>query len=67
MIADDLKERATAFGEEAKVQGAAAYDQARQQVRTLREDGTEYVRQNPRHSILAAVCAGFVAGLLIRR
>ncbi|MGB8170267.1 MAG: hypothetical protein WCF18_22385 [Chthoniobacteraceae bacterium] len=66
-MADDLKARAATLGEEAKAQAGVAYDQARQRVRTLREDGEEYVRQNPRESLLAAVCAGFVAGLLIRR
>ena len=66
-LADDLKARAAAVGEEARAQAEVAYDQARQRVRTLREDGEEYVRQNPRESLIAALCAGFVAGLLIRR
>lgn len=66
-VADDLKARAGVVGEEAKAQAAVAYDQARQRARTLREDGEQYVRQNPRESLLAALCAGFVAGLLIRR
>lgn len=66
-VAEDLKEKAAALGEEAKAQAAVAYDHARQRARSLREDGEEYVRQNPRESLLAAVCAGFVAGLLIRR
>lgn len=66
-VADDLRAKAAAVGAEAKAQATVAYDQTRQRVRTLREDGEEYVRQNPRESLLAAVCAGFVAGLLIRR
>ena len=66
-MADDLKATAATLGEEARAQAGVAYDQARQRVRSLREDGEEYVRQNPRESLMAAVCAGFVAGLLIRR
>lgn len=37
------------------------------QVRKLRADGEEYVRQNPRECLLGALAAGFVTGLLIRR
>ena len=66
-VADDLKARAAALGGEARAQAEAAYGQARQRARSLRGDGENYVRQNPRESLLAAVCAGFVAGLLIRR
>ena len=62
-----LKEKATAIGEDAKVKATAAYDTARKSARNLLEDGTEYVRHNPRQSLLAAICAGFVAGLMIRR
>ena len=64
---DDMKAKGTAAAEEVKAQAGVAYDQARQRVRTLREDGEEYVRQNPRETLVAALCAGFVAGLLIRR
>ena len=66
-LKDAFKDKAAAVGEEVKAQAAAAYDTARQRTRTLLEEGSEYVRQNPRQSLLAAVCAGFVAGLLIRR
>lgn len=66
-VAADMKAKATAAAEEVKTQASAAYDQARQQARGLFSDGEEYVRQNPRESILAALCAGFVAGMLIRR
>lgn len=63
---EDVKEKGAAAAEEVKAQAGVAYDQARQRVRTLREDGEEYVRHNPRESLVAALCAGFVAGLLIR-
>lgn len=67
-VADDLKHRATEFGEDIKTQGAAAYDETRQRVRGLWEDGEEYVRAHPRESVLVAIAVGFVAGIsLLRR
>ena len=66
-LADEVKAKASALGEEAKAQATAAYGQARRRARTLQEDGEEYVRHNPRESLLVALCAGFAAGLLIRR
>lgn len=65
-VAEDLKARASAVADEAKAQAAEVYDQARVRARSLRTEGEEYVRQNPRESLLVALCAGFVAGLLIR-
>ena len=64
---EDIKAKGSAAAEEMKAQAGVAYDEARKRARTLREDGEEYVRQNPRETLVAAVCAGFVAGLLIRR
>ena len=66
-FADEVRAKLGNAAEEVRAQAGVAYDEARQRVRTLREDGEEYVRQNPRETLLAAVCAGFVAGLLIRR
>ena len=64
---DDVKTKGAAAVEQVKGQAAAAYEGARKQARSLREDGEEYVRQNPRECLIGAVCAGFVAGLLMRR
>lgn len=66
-VAGDVKAKASAAAEQAKAQAAVAYDQARDRARGLFSEGEDYVRHNPRESILAALCAGFVAGLLIRR
>ena len=66
-MAGELKHKAAAMGDEAKAQASAAYDQARQRARALREDGEDYVRKNPRESLVAALCAGFVAGWIIWR
>ena len=66
-LTDAFKVKAAAVGEEAKAQAAAAFDNARQRASTLLDEGCEYVRENPRQSLLAALCAGFVAGLMLRR
>ena len=66
-VVEDLKQRATVLGEDAKAKGAAAYDEARQRARGLLDEGEQYVRANPRESILAAVVAGFVAGIVVFR
>ncbi len=65
-LADDVRAKASAAATEVKAQAEVAYDQARQRARGLREDGEEYVRQNPRESVVAALFAGFIVGLLIR-
>jgi ElaB/YqjD/DUF883 family membrane-anchored ribosome-binding protein len=64
---EDVKAKGAAVAEDVKAQAGVAYEEARKRARTLREDAEEYVRQNPRESLVAALCAGFVAGLLIRR
>ena len=64
---EDAKARASAAADEVKAQAAAAYDQARERARGYFSDGEQYVRHNPREALLAAVVAGFFAGLLIRR
>ena len=66
VIADEVRAKATAAAGEVKAQAGVAYDQARERARSLREDGEEYVRQNPRECVVAALCAGFIVGLLIR-
>jgi ElaB/YqjD/DUF883 family membrane-anchored ribosome-binding protein len=65
-IAGEVRARASAAATDVKAQAGVAYEQARQRARSLQEDGEEYVRQNPRESLVAALFAGFVVGLLIR-
>lgn len=65
-IAGEVRARASAAATDVKAQAGVAYDQARERARSLQEDGEEYVRQNPRESLVAALLAGFVVGLLIR-
>jgi uncharacterized protein YjbJ (UPF0337 family) len=65
-LVDDVRAKAAVAASEVKSQAGVAYDQARQQARGFWQDGEEYVRQNPRESIVTALFAGFIAGLLIR-
>jgi uncharacterized protein YjbJ (UPF0337 family) len=67
VVMDDLKQKAVAVGEEAKVQGAVAYDAAQQRARGILTDGEEYIRANPRDSLVAALAAGFFAGIILLR
>ena len=64
---DHAKAAGAAAVDEVKAQAGAAYVGARRQVRSLHDEGEEFVRANPRQSLVAALCAGFVIGLLIRR
>lgn len=66
-IAGDVRAAASAKADELKAQAGEVYDQARRRVTTLRGDGEEYIRHNPREALITALAAGFVVGLLIRR
>ena len=50
-----------------KAKAGVAYDKAREQARSAWGEGEEYIRRNPRESLVSALVAGFVVGLLIRR
>ena len=43
-----------------------ALDEAKQHVRTLREDGEDYVRENPMKAVFTALGVGFILGLIFR-
>lgn len=64
---EEVKARGAAAAEEVKEKAGVALKEAGKRIRTWRKDGEEYVRHNPREVLVAALCAGFVAGLLIRR
>ncbi len=66
-VADDVREAAAAKADELRMQANEAYKNARLRAYSLREDGEEYVRHNPREALLTAFAAGFVLGLLWRR
>lgn len=68
---DDAKQKAGHYMDEAKTVASQKADQmmteAKTRVRTLHEDVEEQVRLKPRQSLLTALAAGFVLGLMLRR
>lgn len=44
-----------------------AYGEASARARTMREEGEQYVRENPMRAVLTALGVGFVIGLIFRR
>ena len=65
--AQELRDRAGDRAQELRAQAETAYSEARERAQSLRQDGEQYVRENPTKAILTAVAAGFVLGLIIRR
>jgi ElaB/YqjD/DUF883 family membrane-anchored ribosome-binding protein len=65
--AADLKEATTATAEDYRDKAAQAWDDAKVRVRTLREDGEDYVRENPMRAVFATLGIGFVLGWIFRR
>lgn len=65
--ADDLKSAATSMAEDYRDKATQAWDDAKVRVRTLQEDGEDYVRENPMRAIATALGVGFVLGLIFRR
>jgi ElaB/YqjD/DUF883 family membrane-anchored ribosome-binding protein len=65
--ATDLKEATTAMAEDYRDKAAQAWDDAKVRVGTLREDGEDYVRENPMRAVFATLGIGFVLGWIFRR
>ncbi len=65
--AEDLKSAATTMAEDYRDKATQAWDDARVRVRTLQEDGEDYVRENPMKAVMTALGIGFVLGLIFRR
>lgn len=65
--AADLGSAAHAASEEYRGKAEKAWDDAKDRVRTFREDADQYVRENPTKAIMTALTIGFVLGLIIRR
>ena len=65
--AEDLKSAATTMAEDYRDKATQAWDDAKVRVRTLQEDGEDYVRENPMKAVVTALGIGFVLGLIFRR
>jgi ElaB/YqjD/DUF883 family membrane-anchored ribosome-binding protein len=60
------RERAGEFYEHARDQAEDLYESAKVRVRTLGDDGIEFVRDNPVKTVLTALAAGFILGFAVR-
>jgi ElaB/YqjD/DUF883 family membrane-anchored ribosome-binding protein len=49
------------------IAGERTWDDARDRVRTFREDANQIVRENPTKAVFTALGIGFVLGLIFRR
>ncbi|SRR5581483_6450504 len=65
--AQELRSTAEAKASELRDRAEQAYSDVRNRARTLREDGEQYVRENPTRAIVTALGVGFVLGLMFRR
>ena len=63
----DLKSAATTMAEDYRDKATQAWGDAKVRVRTLQEDGEDYVRENPMKAVMTALGIGFVLGLIFRR
>ena len=63
---EDMKSTVTAVAQDYTEKGNRALDEAKQRVRTLREDAEDYVRKNPMKAVFTALGVGFTLGLIFR-
>ena len=64
---EDMKSTVTVVAQDYTDKASKALDEAKQGVRTLREDGEDYVRENPMKAVFTALGVGFMLGLIFRR
>ena len=67
LAAGDLCSVAETTADQLRQQAETAFSEARKHAGTLCEQGEDYVRQNPIPSVVGALAAGFLVGVLIRR
>jgi ElaB/YqjD/DUF883 family membrane-anchored ribosome-binding protein len=65
--AKDLKSEAGGVVEDYSGTAEQVRDEAKERVRTFKEDADEYVRENPTKTVLTALGIGFVLGLITFR
>ena len=63
--AEDLKSAAPMAKDYAEKAGAVL-DESKERVRTLRQDGEDYVRKNPMKTVCTALGVGSVLGLIYK-
>jgi ElaB/YqjD/DUF883 family membrane-anchored ribosome-binding protein len=64
--AEELTSAAPAVAKDYTEKASTVFDEAKERVRTLREDGEDYVRKNPTKAVFTALGVGFVLGLIYK-
>ena len=65
--AADVSSAAGAMTADYRAKTEEAWGEAKDRVRTFREDADQYVRKNPTRAVFTALGIGFVMGLIFRR
>jgi len=64
--AEDLKSAAPAVAKDYAEKASVVLDEAKERVRTFRQDGEDYVRKNPMKAVFTALGVGFVLALIYK-
>jgi ElaB/YqjD/DUF883 family membrane-anchored ribosome-binding protein len=64
---EDMKSTMTAVARDYTDKTSKELDEAKKRVRTLREDGEDYVRKNPTKAVFTALGVGFMLGVIFKR
>ena len=63
---EHLKSAAPGVAKDYAEKASAVFDEAKERAHTFREDGEDYVRENPMKAVFTALGVGFVLGLIFR-
>jgi len=64
--AEALKSATPAVAQDYAEKASTLFDEAKERVRTLREDGENYVRKNPTKVVFTALGVGFVLAFIFK-
>jgi ElaB/YqjD/DUF883 family membrane-anchored ribosome-binding protein len=64
--AEELKSATPAVAQDYAEKASTVFDEAKERVRTLREDGEDYVRKNPTKAVITALGVGFLLALIYK-
>jgi ElaB/YqjD/DUF883 family membrane-anchored ribosome-binding protein len=63
---EDMKSTVASLPQDYADQANKELNETKQRLRTLREDGEDYVRENPMRAVMTALGIGFVLGMIFR-
>ena len=65
--AQELRQAAEIKAQELRGRAETAYSDARTRAMSMREEGEQYVRENPMKAVLTALGVGFLVGIIFRK